>query len=49
MKFTESSLELAIIELFQNEWSSHIDGSTLDKELSDVIVREDLELYLLTR
>lgn len=49
MKFTESSLELAIIELFQNEGYPHIDGSTIHKELSDVLIREDLESYLLTR
>ena len=49
MKFTESSLELAIIELFQNEGYPHIDGSTIHKELSDVLIREDLVSYLLTR
>lgn len=45
--FNESTLENAIMELFENEIQySHCLGEQLHKNLSEVILNEDLEAYL---
>jgi type I restriction enzyme R subunit len=49
MKFTEESLEKAVIELFQAENYQHVNGSFVHKEMSDVLLRNDLKQYLLNR
>jgi type I restriction enzyme, R subunit len=46
MKFTENSLESAIIELFKNEWFPHFHGSYFHKEISEVLLVEDLQSFL---
>lgn len=49
MKFTEETLESAIIELLQSQWYSYHHGSMIHKEISDVLLREDLQNYLLSQ
>jgi type I restriction enzyme R subunit len=49
MKFTESALEEAIIELIVKQDISHVHGSKLIREPSDVLIKEDLRQYLHTQ
>lgn len=49
MKFTEEKLEQAVIELFQAEGYEHCSGEDIHKELTDVLLRDDLKQYLLNR
>lgn len=49
MKFTESSLELAIIELFQEEGYEYVSGQTIDKSPEEVLIRADIHSYLMGR
>jgi type I restriction enzyme R subunit len=49
MKFTEASLESAIIELFEAEWYKYENGSLIHKEVSDVLLREDLKSFLMNK
>lgn len=49
MKFTESSLEKAFIELLANEGFSHQLGNTLVRSVEEVIIEEDLIHYLLSK
>ena len=49
MKFTEAKLEQAVIELFETEGYKHLTGDQIHKEMSDVLIRDDLKQYLLTR
>ena len=49
MKFTEAQLEAAIIELLGKEGYPHVLGETIDRELSDVLIKEDLRNFLSTR
>ena len=46
MKFTESALEEAIIELINKQDISHIPGSNINRELSDVLIKDDLKNFL---
>ncbi len=46
MKFTEQTLEQAVIELFQEEGYVHVDGQTIEREANDVLLRDDLRAYL---
>lgn len=48
-KFTEEKLEQAVIELFKAEGYTHVTGDRIHKELSDVLLRDDLKQYLLNR
>jgi type I restriction enzyme R subunit len=48
-KFTEHSLELAIMELFEAEGYTHISGEDLHREKSDVLIDDDLRSYLSAR
>lgn len=48
-KFNESVLEMAIMELFQNEGYIYQSGEEIHKELSDVLLRDDLRLFLADR
>ena len=47
--FNEHSLEMAIMELFEGQGYSHQSGETIHKELSDVLLREDLWMFLMDR
>ncbi|WP_413375573.1 type I restriction endonuclease subunit R [Paenibacillus taichungensis] len=49
MKFTEESLERAVIELFESEDYKHQNGMCIHKEISDVLLRDDIKTYLLDR
>ncbi|MCV4234504.1 type I restriction endonuclease subunit R [Virgibacillus sp. LDC1] len=49
MKFTEVTLEQAVIELFKAENYQHQDGRYIHKEMSDVLLRDDLKTYLHNR
>lgn len=47
--FNEKSLELSIMELFELEGYTHIDGETLHRERSEVLLYDDLKDYLYRR
>ena len=49
MKFNEETLEHAVIELFAEEQIPHCKGETIHKEMSDVLLREDLKQFLLNQ
>jgi len=49
MKFNEETLEQAIIELFEAENYQHVNGMNIHKEMSDVLLRDDLKAFLLNR
>lgn len=49
MKFTEESLEQAVIELFEAENYHHQSGMYIHKEMSDVLLRDDIKTYLRNR
>lgn len=44
--FNEHALEQGIMELFQEEGYTYSSGDTIQKEASDVLLRDDLMLYL---
>lgn len=44
--FNEHALEMSIMELFQQEGYIYTNGEEISKEVSDVILREDLRAYL---
>ena len=46
MKFTEETLEQAVIELFEAEQIQHCNGMYIHKEISDVLLRDDLKQFL---
>ena len=45
----ESQLEMSVMELFGQEGYEYIKGEGLFRESSDVLLREDLKAYLLSR
>ena len=49
MRFTEETLEQAVIELFEEEDIQHVNGTQIHKELNEVLLREDLKQYLLNK
>jgi type I restriction enzyme R subunit len=49
VKFTEETLEQAVIELFSEEKIQHYNGETIHKEISDVLLRDDLKQFLLNQ
>ena len=49
MKFTEETLEKAVIELFEAEQIKHCNGMYIHKEMSDVLLRDDLKQFLLNQ
>jgi len=49
MKFTEEALEQAVIELFEAEHYEHQNGMYVHKEMSDVLLREDINTFLRNR
>ena len=49
MVFNEHALEMGIMELFEQQGYSRQNGETIHKELSDVLLRDDLKLYLMDR
>lgn len=49
INFNEHALEMSIIELFQIEGYTHLDGCEIHRERSDVLLTEDLREYLQSR
>jgi type I restriction enzyme, R subunit len=49
VKFTEGYLERAVIELLQAENYEHKNGMYIHKEITDVLLRDDLRLFLRSR
>ena len=49
MKFTEETLEKAVIELLEAQQIPHVHGETIHKEMADVLLREDLKSFLLNQ
>lgn len=49
MKFTEAQLEQAIIDLLGKENYPHVLGTTLKRDKSEVLIKEDLESFLKTQ
>ena len=47
--FNEHALEMGIMELFKQQGYCYQNGETIHKELSDVLLRDDLRLYLMDR
>lgn len=47
--FKEHALEMAIMELFEQEGYIYTHGEQIHKELSDVLLRDDLRMYLRSR
>lgn len=46
MKFTEEKLEKAVIELFLEENYTYVCGEEIHKEVSEVLLKDDLKAYL---
>ena len=49
MKFTESKLEEAIIELFEEKGFKHTKGEDIDRDLEEVLIKTDLQNYLFSK
>lgn len=49
MKFTEAQLEQAIIDLLKEEGHEHVHGKSIQRDLSDVLLKEDLKSFLIER
>ncbi len=49
IQFNEHTLEMAIIDLLQKEGYTYKNGEQIHKEISDVLLRDDLRLYLKNR
>lgn len=49
MKFTEETLENAVIELFEAVNIPHVHGETIHKEMDDVLLRDDLKQFLFNK
>ena len=47
--FNEHALEMAIMELFQQQGYIYTNGELVHKEVSDVLLRDDLRMYLRER
>ena len=48
-RFNEHALELSIMELFRQEGYIYTNGEEIHKEVSDVLLRDDMRLYLRSR
>lgn len=49
MKFTEAQLEQAIIDLLKEEGHEHVHGKSIQRDFSDVLLKEDLKSFLIER
>lgn len=47
--FTEHSLEMAIMSMFENEGYVYTNGENVHKKMDDVLLRDDLQAYLRER
>lgn len=48
-KFTEYQLEKAFIELLQSEEIPHVNGATISRDIQEVLLKEDLKTFLLSK
>ena len=48
-KFNEHTLEMSIMELFQNEGYIYISGDKIHRERTDILLADDLKQFLLNR
>lgn len=48
-KFIEEKLEKSVIELLENEGYSYIDGRTIERDTSSVLLEDDLRTFLTNR
>lgn len=49
MRFSEETLEQAVIELFAGQGIPHCHGDSIHKEVADVLLRDDLKQFLMDR
>jgi type I restriction enzyme R subunit len=49
MGFNEHTLEMSIMEMFTEENYTHISGNQIHREKTDVLLTDDLRLYLADR
>lgn len=49
MIFSEEILEQAVVELFEAQKVPHVHGDSIHKEISDVLLKDDLRNYLLNK
>ncbi|UMB53726.1 HsdR family type I site-specific deoxyribonuclease [Lutibacter sp. A64] len=49
MKFTESQLEKAFIELLGSEKIPHVSGQNIQRDISEVLLKDDLKEFLLSK
>ena len=47
--FNEHTLEMAIMDLFEQQGYSYMNGETIHKEQTEVLLRDDLRMYLMDR
>ena len=47
--FNEHALEMAIMELFEQQGYSYVNGENIHKEQTEVLLRDDLRMYLMDR
>ena len=47
--FNEHTLEMTIMELFEQQSYSYVNGETIHKEQTEVLLRVDLRMYLMDR
>lgn len=45
----EAKLELSVMELFQNEGYEYLSGDTILRETTDVLIKNDLRMYLMMK
>ena len=45
----EAKLELSVMELFQNEGYEYLSGDTILRETTDVLIKDDLRMYLMMK
>ncbi|MBR3025842.1 MAG: type I restriction endonuclease subunit R, partial [Oscillospiraceae bacterium] len=48
-KFNEHALEMSIMELFKDEGYTYINGESINRDISDVLLADDLKKYLFDR
>ena len=49
MTFNEQALELSIMELFESEGYEHLEGNSIHRKKTDVLLFDDLKSYLFAR
>ena len=47
--FNEHTQEMAIMELFEQQGYNYVNGETIHKEQTEVLLRDDLRMYLMDR